>query len=382
MHGRWWGIGLILLGGLLLLAFVPALRDAMERNISALQIKQVVSGIEWTDATQICRSLAPPPVLTTRACSALGDCYLAGVLALRRGEWDNVRTSFPADPDPLEVFLLGWSHFCDGTFDSAIATWSFAAAPIQLKFLAAAEASLAGGEADAAMRQGTLAHALKPSSESFLVLAGAQDALEQEPAALKTYYRAIEQNMANARTYGQVGELEWRLGINQSARTHLAEAVRLDPRAWHYWQVYGSLLFRLQDWSASETAFVHAAELAPDFGAAHGGVALTQLRLGKLEQGRDAVKATMTFTPDVRAQAGYLGEFAKLAADAGDLKWSAELYTRALGRTPTNKEWWNALVATYAGMGDCAKMESVYRAYVDLMNGQQKKPAPRPACPA
>lgn len=381
LQGRWWVIGAILFGSLVLVMLVPALRGALARNGYALQVKRVVSDSEWTDERQICRLSPPPPALAPHACSPGADCYVASVLALRRREWDNVRTLLGNDVDPLSVLVRGWSERCKTTLDQAIEIWRSADGPIRQKFLAEAEAALLDGNPEAALAKATIAHELGASAQSFLVLASAQAALGRGPLALDTLYRAIEQNMATARTYGQTGELEWQLGINKSARLHLAQAVRLDPGSWHYWQLYGSVLFRLEEWAASEIAFTHAAELAPEFGAAHGGVALAELRLGKFQEGREALARAIRFTPDVRQQAGYLGEFARYAGEAGDLKWSAELYSRALGRMPTNEIWWNALAGTYARMGDCGRMRSVYRSYVELMNAQAKKPAPPPACP-
>lgn len=382
MSKHWWVVALLGLGGLVFVALLAGLNGALARNMYALQVKRAANGIEWTNEFEICRPSVPPPTLVPRACSGGADCYLSGVLALRRREWDNVQTSLGTDPDPLSVFVRGWSDRCNASLDRALATWRSAAAPIRRKFLAEAEAALIKGDAASALTKATIAHELGATAQSFLALASAQAALGHTPLALETYYRAIEQNMATARTYGQVGALESQLRIDKSARVHLAQAVRLDPSDWHYWQLYGSVLFRLEDWAASASAFARAAELAPEFGAAHGGVALAQLRRGKLQEGRAAVAATMQYTSDVRQQAGYLGEFARYAAAAGDLKWSAELYSRALGRMPAKEVWWHALAGIYARMGDCAKMRSVYRSYVELMNALAKKPAPQPACPA
>lgn len=381
MWGRWWIVGLVLVGGLAVAAILFILRGAVERNIYALQLRPLVNGIEWSEEAQVCEPLAPPPALASRACTAPGECYLSSVLALRRGEWDNVQTSAVSDSDPLEIFIRGWSERCSVSPETALATWSKGGEPIRHKFLAEAQSALGSDRGDLALTLVKIAHPLRPSAESFLILARALEEVDRDDDALRTYYEAIEREMTTSRTFGQVGELEWRLGILQSARTHLSEAVRLDPQAGHYWQTLGAVLYRMEDWAGSETAFAHAAELMPEFGAAHGGVALTQLRLGKLEQGRAAVEATMRFTSDVRQQAGYLGEFARFAADAGDLKWSAELYSRALGRTPNNQVFWVALVQTYAGLGDCEKMDTVYREYLEQTSVRQETPVPRPACP-
>lgn len=378
---HWRGIFSAVALGLLFVVFSPGLRAAAERNVFALQAKPFIITANWSDETRVCEPLAPLPALSVRQCSDSQTCYISDLLALRRGEWDIIQTSGPSDPDPLDVFLRGWSRYCVRSQSHAVAAWQAASGPIGFKFLAEAKVSLAGGEPEIALRQSEIAHALRPTAESFLVMAGAQVALGDTGSALETYYRALEEGMTTAQTFGQVGELEWKLNINNAARAHLAEAVRLDPQAWHYWQVYGALLYRLQDWEQSEVAFSHAAELNPKSGAAHGGVALAQLRLGKLESARRAVEATMTNIKDARGQAGYLAGFAQLAAEAGDLEWSAALYARALERTPNDDGMWNALMATYVRLGDCAKVRSVYRAYTEQMRSPQFEPAPQPACP-
>ncbi len=375
-------LGIALLGGIVVAAGLFVLRGAAERNVYALQLVPLVNGIEWADETQICEPLAPPPALMPRPCTTDGDCYLSSLLALRRGEWDNVQTLTGAAPDPLMIFLRGWSEQCTVSPETAIATWSMGGEPIRHKFLAEAQAALAQDRDKAALAQVKISHALRPSAESFLTLAAAQDALEQDDDALGMYYEAIERDMTTPRTFGELGYLESQLGILQAARAHLEQAVRLDPRSGHYWQTLGGVLYRMEDWAGSENAFAHAAELLPDFGPAHGGVALTQLRLGKLEQGRQAVEATMKTTTDAKQQAGYLGSFAEFAADAGDLEYAAELYSRALGRTPNNQKLWDALLQTYARLGECDSMQSVYQLYQSEFNAPQATPAPLPVCPA
>src|SRR6188474_2718993 len=112
MRGWWRILGFVLLGGVAVAASLFLLRGAAERNLYALQLRPFVSNIKWTDETQICEPLEPSPVLSSRACPTDGDCYLSNVLALRRGEWDNVQTPAGAAPDPLVIFLRGWSEHC------------------------------------------------------------------------------------------------------------------------------------------------------------------------------------------------------------------------------------------------------------------------------
>lgn len=86
-------------------------------------------------------------------------------------------------------------------------------------------------------------------------------------AAIQTYHQllAIYPYTYSAAVYRQLGLIELRSGRLQDARTHLQQAVELDPEDWMAYYLLGHALERLGDAAGARTAWRRVINLNPQF---------------------------------------------------------------------------------------------------------------------
>lgn len=356
---------LVLLAGLgvlvVLIAAVPTLRGAIDRNVSSHEALRLVQGIDWTKPEQVCLP-ATPPFLNPVDCVGQSLCYVTRVSAVRAGYWQVAQAS-GSQTDDLTVFMQGWSAWCSDGQDAALTLWKRAAKPIGHKFLMQAQQALVRHEAEAALRNAKIVHELAPSAQTFFLLGSAYDQSGDTQRALDAYLAALASESPTSEMYFQTGELEWRSGENERARVHFARAIELDSSNWNYWHLYGSAFLNLHDWKNAEDAFWRATELNPTFGHSYAGLSFALLQQEKFAQAQDSMQNTLRFISDQHQQAGYLAEFGKILSLHGQMAQAQVLYTQAVELTPENGGFWGALVGLYTMQNDCAGLSRAYADY-------------------
>ncbi|MCP4603605.1 MAG: tetratricopeptide repeat protein [Proteobacteria bacterium] len=121
-----------------------------------------------------------------------------------------------------------------------------------------------------------------------------EDTLSQ---AEEAYHRAIHLDPTLANAYTNLGNLLYRSGSNQDAKTLYQKAIEVDPAQAEAHYNLGFLEFEEGALDDAEARFTRAVELDSTFADAHFNVAITLYRLGKLELARHHLQLYLSIEP-------------------------------------------------------------------------------------